>query len=89
MNKADLIGKFSEETGSTKVAAKGLIETLLSIISDGLKTEGKVTIPGFGVFAVSDRKERNGVNPKTGEKIKIPASKGIKFRASKDLKDIL
>jgi nucleoid DNA-binding protein len=71
---------------SSKKEGLDAINTLVETIKSELKKGNDVAIAGLGVFRVSKRKERMGINPKTGEKIKIPAKKAVKFRAAKDLK---
>lgn len=63
------------------------VDAVLDTITKALSTGDEVKLPGFGTFRVANRAERMGVNPKTGEKIKIAASKKPKFRAGKLLKE--
>jgi DNA-binding protein HU-beta len=87
MTKAELVGKLAEETKVTKKVASAMLDTLVKTLQSGLKDGGKIRIDGLGTFAVADRKARNGVNPQTKAKIKIPATKAPVFRAAKALKD--
>lgn len=89
MNKGELINIISEDTGITKTQANAAIDSLVNAITKTLKSGDKVTLVGFGTFSVSERKKRNGRNPKTGEAIKIKARKVAKFKAGKDLADKL
>jgi DNA-binding protein HU-beta len=87
MTKAELVSKLSAETKVTKKVATGMLNCLVKTLQMGLKDGGKIRIDGLGTFAVADRKARNGVNPQTRAKIKIPATKAPVFRAAKALKD--
>ncbi|MGV1098242.1 HU family DNA-binding protein [Thiovibrio sp. JS02] len=87
MNKADLIASIAEKSGMTKVQAEISLNNLLTIIADTLKKGDSVTLVGFGTFAVSSRAARNGRNPKTGQTMKIPARKVVKFKPGKKLTD--
>jgi nucleoid DNA-binding protein len=88
MNKGDLINEVARVV-STKKEAQAAIDCVFSSITKALKKNDPVTIVGFGTFKVSKRKARKGRNPKTGEEIKIKASKAPKFVASKAFKDVL
>jgi predicted GIY-YIG superfamily endonuclease/nucleoid DNA-binding protein len=87
MTKAEMVAKLAEETKVTKKVASAMLDTLVKTLQEGLKDGGKIRIDGLGTFAVADRKARNGVNPQTKAKIKIPATKAPVFRAAKALKD--
>jgi nucleoid DNA-binding protein len=86
MNKKELIEKLSEKMSTSKAEAGRVFDMIIEMIIEDMKKGEKVTIAGFGIFQVKDRKARMGINPKTGEKIQIPAKKAVKFRAAKDLK---
>lgn len=87
-NKADLVAKVQEIAGiESKAATEKAVNAVLEAIKEGLKKDKAVQIIGFGSFEVKERKARTGVNPATGEKIKIAASKAIGFKAGKALKD--
>jgi DNA-binding protein HU-beta len=88
MNKADLINEVAKVV-STKKEAQAAVNCVFNSIPKAMKKGSPVTIAGFGSFKVAKRKARNGRNPKTGEVIKIKASKAPKFVASKTLKDLL
>lgn len=64
-----------------------MIDLVFAAITNELKNGGEVTIAGFGAFAVKQRKEREARNPRTGEKVHVPASRAPKFRAGKGLKE--
>ena len=87
MTKADLVEKIAAKAGMTKAAAEKALNAFLASVQDVLAKEGKLTLTGFGTFAVESRKARKGRNPRTGAVISIPASKVVKFRAGKTLKD--
>lgn len=87
MTKADLVSKMADKAGLTKTDAEKGLNAFLDSVQDTLVSEGKLTLTGFGTFAVEERKARNGRNPRTGEEIKIPECKVVKFRPGKILKD--
>ena len=87
MTKADLVERIAGKTALTKAAAEKALNAFLASVQEALKKEGKLTLTGFGTFVVEKRQERKGRNPRTGAVIKIPASKVVKFRAGKTLKD--
>lgn len=88
MTKAELIEKMAKDAGITKVAAGTALDSFIDGVTKALKKkDGKVTLVGFGTFQKVSRKARKGRNPKTGEAIKIKASKSVKFKAGKKLKD--
>jgi len=87
MNKADLINHVAAEAGLTKAAAGDAVEAVLGGITGALKSGDSVSLVGFGTFAVTERAARTARNPRTGDTIKVPASKAPKFKAGKALKD--
>ena len=87
MNKTELINAVAEKAGLSKKAAEAAVNATLSAITEGLKSDEKVQLVGFGSFEVNKRAERVGRNPKTKEAIQIPASKVPVFKAGKALKD--
>lgn len=87
MNKLELIKEVSERAGLTQVATKDVVEAVLYVITNELIKGEKVTIAGFGTFEVRERAERMGRNPQSGETMLIEASKNVKFKAGKALKD--
>ena len=91
MNKAELIDSIQDALGkdATKRLAEEALDAVLSSISSGVKKDKKVQIIGFGTFEVKDGAARTGRNPKTGESMKIPASKSVGFKASSVLKNSL
>ena len=89
MNKQELIGTVSDQTGLSRSEATGAVEAVFNSIGAALKRGDEVRIVGFGTFATSRRKASTGRNPRTGEPMQIPASVSPKFRPGKTLKDSL
>lgn len=87
MNKQELVDKVAETADLPKVKAQEAVEAIFDTIKSCLKSGDEVRLVGFGTFTVSDRAATTGRNPRTGEAIKIPASKSPKFKAGKELKD--
>jgi DNA-binding protein HU-beta len=86
MNKEQLVEKVADKTGATKKDALEILNCALDLVTGSLKKGEKVTLVGFGTFLVRKRKAREGRNPQTGAKIKIPAKKVPAFTAGKELK---
>jgi DNA-binding protein HU-beta len=89
MNKAELIDKISHDAGITKVAAARAIESLIDGVAQSLKKGERTALVGFGTFTANKRKARTGRNPQTGATIEIPPKTTVRFRASKELEEIL
>lgn len=91
MNKAELIDSIQAALGSdaTKRSADEALEAVLSSIANGVKSDQKVQIVGFGTFEIKSRPARSGRNPKTGEAMQIAASKSVGFKPSSALKNSL
>ncbi len=89
MNKSELIEHIAHQADISKAAAGRSLEAVIGAVKSSLKKGDSVTITGFGTFAVNKRKARTGRNPRTGNAIKIKASKVPKFRPGKGLKDAL
>lgn len=89
MNKSELIEHIASEADISKAAAQRALDVVTGAITKTLKKGGTVALVGFGTFAVSKRKAREGRNPKTGEAIKIAACKVAKFSPGKGLKEAL
>lgn len=89
MNKAELIQEVATNSGVKVKEAESLLEAMIAATEGALAKGDKVSITGFGTFAVSERKARKGRNPQTGKEIKIPASKSPRFTPGKSLKDAL
>ena len=89
MTKAELIEKMAKDADISKSDADKTLNSFMDAIKKTLKKGNKVILVGFGTFSVSKRNARKGRNPRTGEVIKIKASKVPKFKAGKALKDSL
>ena len=89
MNKKELIAAVAEASEVSKKDAEKVIQAFTDVVADELKKGEKIQLVGFGTFEVSERAERIGRNPKSGEEMVIAASKTPKFKAGKALKDIL
>ncbi|CAO3407149.1 HU family DNA-binding protein [Azospirillum largimobile] len=89
MNKNDLVAHVAEASGLSKTDATKAVDAVFDSIAESLKKGDEVRLVGFGTFAVAERPATEGRNPRTGEKIDIPASKQPKFKAGKTLKDAL
>ncbi len=87
MTKAELVAQISSEGGITKSQAEKSLDGFVSAVSDALSGCDKITLVGFGTFSVVVRSQRESHNPRTGEKIKIPASKVVKFKAGRTLSE--
>lgn len=90
MTKADLVEQMAKDSGISKAAANKALNSFTACVKKALKKkDGKLTLVGFGTFAKVRRKARKGVNPATGEKIKIKACNVVRFRPGKKLKDTI
>ena len=87
MTKSQLSEKMAEIGGLTKKDAENALSSLLQAVQESLAAGENVVLVGFGTFEVHDRKAREGHNPRTGEKVQIPACKVPVFRAGKLLKE--
>lgn len=87
MKKTELVSAIAEHAEMTKTDASKALEAFVAVITQALKEDDSVTIVGFGTYEVRKRKARTGRNPKTGEALKIKASKVPAFKAGKALKD--
>lgn len=87
VSKKDLVASVAEKTGLTKKDSEAAVNALLESVKENLAKGAKITLTGFGTFEVRERSERMGRNPKTGEPLKIAASKAPAFKAGKELKD--
>ena len=87
MNKNDLIAEVADRTGLSRADATKAVDYVFETITDSLKKGDEVRLVGFGTFHVAKRAASEGRNPRTGEKINIPASRQPKFKAGKALKD--
>lgn len=89
LNKKGLADVLAEKCDLSKKDATDVLDVVFDTVAKTLKDGGRVDIAGFGKFEVKERAAREGVNPATGAKIKIEASKSPKFKASKALKDLV
>lgn len=87
MNKGDLVDAVAEKASVTKKQADAVLSAALETIMEAVAEGDKVTLVGFGSFEPRERKAREGRNPKTGEKMEIPATKVPAFSAGKLFKD--
>ena len=85
MNKTDLINEVAAKAGLSKVDAKKAVDAVFESIEQALANEDKVQLIGFGTFAVQEKPAREGINPRTKEKIQIEAKKVVKFKAADGL----
>ena len=89
MTKAEVIEKMSQDAGVSKADAGKALESFIEGVTKSLKKGNKVSLVGFGTFAVSKRKARKGRNPRTGETLTIKAAKVPKFTAGKAFKEAI
>ena len=89
MNKTELIAAIAEQAELSKKDAEKALKAFVDIVGEELKKGEKVQMVGFGAFELSERPERAGRNPQTGEVMQIAASKTPKFKAGKALKDLV
>jgi DNA-binding protein HU-beta len=82
MNKSQLINAVAEQTSIGKNDVKQVVDTLFAIAEEKLQQGEKIVVSGFGVFSVNQVSERVGRNPRTGEQVKIPARRCVRFRSS-------
>jgi len=87
VNKAELVEEVSSEVGLTKKDVNNVVDAITSAITNSLARKERVTLVGFGTFQVQKRKARQGVNPQTKAKIRIPAKEVPKFKPGKNLRE--
>ncbi len=87
MNKTELVAAMADKAGVSKKDAEASLKAFTEVVTEELKKGEKIQLVGFGTFEVSKRSARTGRNPRTGEEMKIKASKAPKFKAGKALKD--
>lgn len=85
MNKTDLINEVAAKAGLSKADAKAALNAVLESIEQALANDDKVQLLGFGTFAMVEKPERQGINPRTKEQITIPARKVCKFKPADNL----
>jgi DNA-binding protein HU-beta len=88
MNKAELVEAIAKKTNSTKADSESWLNEFLTIVSEEIK-RGEVRLSGFGTFTTTERMARNGINPQTGQRIRIPSCRVPKFRPATELKKLL
>ena len=87
MNKAQLVEAIALDANISKIDARKAVDAIIRVTVQSLREGERLTLTGLGTFSVQQKSERVGRNPRTGEAIKIPASKQAKFKAGKGLKD--
>ena len=87
MNKGELVDAVAEKVGLTRSQTGEALDAAIETITEALKRGEEVKIVGFGTFVVTDRAAGEARNPRTGERVQVPASKTPKFRAGAGLKD--
>lgn len=85
MTKKEFVDAYTKATGETKKRSEELVNEFLELIVTTLENGNNVQFVGWGAFEVQERKERSGRNPQSGEEIKIPAKKVVKFKVGKKL----
>jgi DNA-binding protein HU-beta len=86
VTKQEFVDQVANESGLSKADAGKAVDAFLDVVEDALQRGGEVNFTGFGKFSVADRGARQGVNPQTGDRIQIPASKVPRFSAGSALK---
>ena len=89
MTKADLVEEVAKVTELTRKDSEVIVDTLFDSVIKALKEGDKLEVRGFGSFRVRQRNARVGRNPKTGEKVEVPAKRVPYFKPSKELKDLI
>lgn len=89
MTKSELIATIADNAKISKADAGIALEATLLAVKEGLLRSGKVVLPGLGTFDVTDLPARTGRNPATGEPVDIPAKRKVRFRAAKNLKELI
>ena len=88
MNKTEFIGMVAQKAEISKVSAKKAVDAFIGAVEETLETGDKVNLLGFGSFMVAEKAARKGINPKTKEKIDIPARKVVKFKPGATFKKV-
>jgi DNA-binding protein HU-beta len=89
MTKTDLVARLAKDAKISKKAAEAALGSFVGCVRESLRKGKRLSLVGFGTFSVGKRAARNGRNPQTGQTIKIKASKTVRFKAGKALKDSL
>jgi len=88
VTKADFIAAIAKKSGSTKKDAEKFVNAFIDVVSDAAKNGDSIRLPRFGVFKVVTRKERTARNPRTGETVKVPQTKVLRFSPSLELRSL-
>ena len=89
MTQTEIVTNLADKSGLKKSEVKSLFDAVAELAVKEVKRNGEFTLPGFGKLKKTQRKAREGRNPRTKETITIPASKNVRFKAGKDLRDQL
>ena len=89
MNKTELVSSIAAKAGLSKADSKKALDATIEAIAEALKAGDKLSLVGFGTFAVAERPARQGINPATKAPISIPAKKVAKFKAGSDLESAI
>ena len=89
MRKEELASKLAEQTNMSKNAAAGIINKVFDLLAEDLVANGETSLPGLGTLKVAQRDARTGLNPRTGEKVSIPAKKRVKLVTAAVIKKAL
>jgi DNA-binding protein HU-beta len=87
VTKQEFVDQLASESGLSKGDAGKAVDTFIEVVTSTLRRGGEVNFTGFGKFSVADRGARQGVNPQTGDRIQIPASRVPRFSAGSSLKN--
>ncbi len=89
MNKTELVAAIADKAELSRKDAEKALKAFTDVVAEELKKGEKIQLVGFGTFEVSERAARTGRNPQNGKEMTIPASKAPKFKAGKELKDMI
>lgn len=89
MTKAELVSRVAEKANMSKANAEKALNAFIDTVKEALSQGDKISLVGFGTFSVAERSAREGRNPKTGEKLTIPACKVVKFKPGNMLKEVV
>lgn len=87
--KAEILEAVASESGMTKTDAARALDAVVRYMHQAFRKRQRIAVPGLGTFAVAERKARLGVNPRTKDTIRIPAATTVRFKAGKELRDLL
>ena len=87
MTKKDMARTIAEKVGITQIQAQEIVQSVIDRITDTLVQEGRIELRNFGVFEVKKRKPKNARNPKTGEKVKVPARLVVTFKPGRVMEE--